>query len=141
MAVNFKDSNNDDAGGVRIIFKDSGNPATQPMYHIYACSKTAEGVGYLIFDYQPFEKKIPNEKALTWRITKTKEAQDDIKVQIFCNNELVADRKLSDSTCFDTFNNWKDSWNRKVTEMSFSFEMTYRKITEAAVEYRAVASE
>jgi hypothetical protein len=62
-------------------------------------------------------------------------------VQIFCNNELVADVKLSDSECPDTRNNWKDAWNRKVTKMFFSFDLSSLSITEAAVEYRAFVGE
>ena len=99
--VDFYDSDENDAGGVWIVF------SSIPQYRIYWCSSS----------YTNFSSTLPTAVDKVWRISLTRTS--DITLQIHCNDVEVVNFLLSERLCDDQYLDWTRYWSKDVEKIGF----------------------
>jgi hypothetical protein len=108
--VEFFDNAGETAGGVLIRF------SSKVEYRLGWCD--------LSTTFHDITSILTSTSDKVWKITLTRTS--DARLQIRCNDVVVADVRLSDSAC--DFKYWKGYWKRTVEKIQFSS----KEITDTA---------
>ena len=103
MKLYFKDAQNNDAGGVQILF------SSPQQYYLLFCRRWTD-----------FPTTLPSATKKIWRITLDK--SEGIRLKIHCNGVEVANVQLSDHMCTNEIysSSWSHYWSKDVTQLSFN---------------------
>ena len=109
LHVIFKDDKGQSAGSLEIVLKESST------YHFGQCSGFREY----------FPSVVPTGMEKTWSIQKTI-VNEDIRVQLRCNDVQVLDVVLSDTVCNngEMGDTWKSYWEKEIVVINFPNEDT-----------------
>jgi len=129
ISVAFYRTNKDPAGGLRIKYSSAIS------YRFPYCDKAG--------NFREFDN-LPSAKVKVWRITVTRQT-DAVSMQIYCNDELVLETKITDDSCADkSGDDWTKVWNSgPITKINFTPLDTASDFYQAALScdagnYRAI---